>query len=95
MSGNKKRKKDVFNFEKSLALLEEKVRSLESGELTLEDSLKAFEDGVGLVKSCRDYLEEARIKVEVLLGEEDGSPIIEPYEEDVEDEDDEEEEDED
>jgi exodeoxyribonuclease VII small subunit len=72
--------------------LEKIVSELESGELSLEDSLASFERGVDLFRQCRDYLEAAKQKVEVLLGEDaQGRPIVEAYEEDL-DEDDEEEE---
>ncbi len=65
--------------------LEKIVGDLESGELSLEQSIEVFEEGVGLVKKCREYLEGARQKVEVLLGEDpEGKPVIETFEEDVE-----------
>ncbi len=84
MAGNKKGKKAVFNFEDSMQKLEKTVRDLESGDLTLEESLSSFESGVGLAKELRGYLEGARRRVEVLLGDDsDGRPVMEPYEEDV------------
>ena len=87
MAGNKKVRKKVFKFEESMERLEKIVKDLESGDLVLEESLVEFEEGVSLVKDCRDYLEGAKQKVEVLLGnDKDGQPIIEPYEEDVDDE---------
>ena len=59
------------NFEKSLEELESLVESLESGELSLEDSLKTFEKGIQLTQSCQTALQEAEQKVQVLL-EKDG-----------------------
>ncbi|HIN29042.1 TPA: exodeoxyribonuclease VII small subunit [Candidatus Poribacteria bacterium] len=59
------------NFEESLAQLEETVSLLESGdELTLEESLKAFEDGIRLARSCRQKLDDAELRIQQLT--EDG-----------------------
>jgi exodeoxyribonuclease VII small subunit len=54
-------------FEQSLQKLEALVKSLESGTLPLEDSLTAFQEGVGLVKNCQTLLSQAEQKVEVLI----------------------------
>ena len=58
-----------FNFEKALENLEEIVSSMENGELTLEDSLKAFEKGIKLIRECQGALRDAEQKVRVLLNE--------------------------
>ena len=58
-----------FNFEKALENLEEIVSSMENGELTLEDSLKAFEKGIKLTRECQGALRDAEQKVRVLLNE--------------------------
>lgn len=55
------------NFEAALEKLQNLVRELESGECTLEDSIKKFEDGMSLAKSCQDRLNQAEQKIEVLL----------------------------
>lgn len=90
MAKGKKGPAKAFSFEASMERLEKIVADLESKDLSLEDSLKAFEEGVGLVKSCRSYLEDAKQRVEVLLGEDrQGRPLIDAYEEDVEEEEDE------
>jgi exodeoxyribonuclease VII small subunit len=68
-------------FEAALARLEEIVRSLESGELGLEQSLKLFEEGVKLARVCNARLEEAERKVEVLLKDKNGKVIAKPFEE--------------
>jgi len=68
-------------FEAALARLEEIVRSLESGELGLEQSLKLFEEGVKLARICNARLEEAERKVEVLLKDKNGKVIAKPFEE--------------
>jgi exodeoxyribonuclease VII small subunit len=59
-------------FEEKLAKLTEIVDKLEAGnELPLEDSLKLFEEGVGLVSSCRDMLENAEQRIENVLKTDD------------------------
>lgn len=59
-------------FEAALEELEEVVEQLESGELSLEDSLAAFEKGVGLVKFCNQKLNEVEKKIELLVKDRDG-----------------------
>lgn len=54
-------------FEASLSRLEEITEELEKGELSLESSLKKFEEGIGLVQFCNEQLNEAKAKVELLL----------------------------
>ena len=60
------------NFEMALEDLEQVVEQLETGELPLEDSLSAFEKGVGLVKFCQQKLDEVEKKVELLVKDKDG-----------------------
>jgi exodeoxyribonuclease VII small subunit len=59
----------AFNFEQSLEQLEELVSSMEEGELSLEDSLAAFERGIKLTRECQAALKDAEQKVQVLLDE--------------------------
>jgi exodeoxyribonuclease VII small subunit len=54
-------------FEAALKQLEEIVQKLEKGELTLEESLRLYEDGVRLSRLCHGKLEEAEGKIEMLL----------------------------
>jgi len=54
-------------FEQSLQKLEALVKNLESGNLPLEDSLTAFQEGVGLVKNCQTLLSQAEQKIEMLI----------------------------
>ena len=67
-------------FETSLKKLEEVVRRLEGGSLSLEDALKAFEEGVRHAAFCSKKLDEAERRVEVLLKQKDGSFKREPFE---------------
>ncbi len=55
------------NFEAALGKLEELVRRMEAGDLTLEESLKAFEEGTRLARFCSRKLDEAERRVEILL----------------------------
>ncbi len=68
-------------FETSLKKLEEVVRRLEGGALSLDDSLKAFEEGVKYAAFCSKKLDEAERRVEVLLKRKDGSFERKPFEE--------------
>lgn len=68
-------------FEVSLKKLEELVQCLEEGELSLDDSLKSFEEGMALAQSCRERLEEAEKKIEVLMKTKEGRRIEKDLEE--------------
>ena len=65
-------------FEEALAELEALVRQLEQGSLTLEESLTAFERGVGLVRFLTQRLAEVEQRVEVLLKSEAGQLLVRP-----------------
>lgn len=66
-------------FENALKRLEDVVRRLEEGDLSLEDSLKAFEEGVKHAAFCTTKLDEAEKKVELLLKQKSGSFIREDF----------------
>jgi exodeoxyribonuclease VII small subunit len=74
------------DFERSLARLEEVVRRLESANLTLDDAMKLFEEGVELSRVCQKQLQEAEGRVEILLKKADGKIVAEPFEDKTEDE---------
>ncbi len=78
------RKKKTPDFEQSLKDLESLVTKMEQGDLSLEESLKAFEEGVGLTRECQTILAQAEQKVQVLL-ESDGELTTQPFtpEEDI------------
>jgi exodeoxyribonuclease VII small subunit len=61
------------SFEESLKKLESIVEQLEKGDLALEDSLKLFEEGVNLSAACKQELEGAEGKVQMLVKQRDGS----------------------
>jgi exodeoxyribonuclease VII small subunit len=66
-------------FETALEDLEKVVEQLESGELSLEDSLAAFEKGVGLVKYCNEKLNEVEKKIELLIKDKEGKLYLKPF----------------
>lgn len=63
---NKKSATMTPDFENSLKELEKIVRELESGEVSLDESLKKFEKGIELYKQCRQTLEGAEKKIKIL-----------------------------
>ena len=63
------------SFEASLNQLEAIVGQLEAGDLPLEESLKLFEKGVALSRECRERLNEAERRIEVLMKDSDGNPV--------------------
>ena len=68
------------DFEKSLARLEEVVKRLESADLSLDEAMNLFEEGVKLSRECQKSLEEAEGRVEILLKKSDGKISAEPFE---------------
>ncbi len=66
-------------FERSLSRLEEVVRRLESPQLSLDDAMKLFEEGVALSSECQRQLEEAEGRVEILLKKADGKLAAAPF----------------
>lgn len=63
-------------FEASLQELEKIVRRLEDGDLPLEESLRLFEEGVRLSRECQERLDQAERRIEILLADEDGNPVL-------------------
>ena len=74
-----KKGKGEKKFEQALEELEKVVERLESGELSLEDSLTAFEEGVRLVKYCNQKLNEAERKIELLVKDKEGKLQLKPF----------------
>jgi len=69
----------MASFEESLKKLETIVDQLEKGDLSLEDTLKLFEEGVGLSAACKKELDAAEGKVQMLVKQRDGSLKMEPF----------------
>jgi exodeoxyribonuclease VII small subunit len=61
------KKSTVVSFEHSLKELESLVKKMDSGELSLEESLQAFEQGIGLIRQCQNSLQTAEQKVQMLI----------------------------
>ena len=68
-----------MTFEKAMKKLEEIVQELETGELTLEESLKKFQEGVKLSKFCSSKLDETEKKVTLLLKDHHGNLVETPF----------------
>lgn len=75
-----KPKKTTLTFEQALAELETLVTTMEQGELSLEESLKSFERGVELTRTCQQALKEAEQKIEI-LSRKTPDAELEPFEE--------------
>ncbi|MEJ2214544.1 MAG: exodeoxyribonuclease VII small subunit [Gammaproteobacteria bacterium] len=58
---------NTLSFEESMTALETLVETMEKGELSLDESLNAFEEGIKLTRSCQKSLQEAEQKVEILM----------------------------
>lgn len=74
-----KKRSETPDFEKALSELEGLVEKMEQGELSLEDSLAAFERGIQLTRTCQEALSQAEHKVEQLL-KQGGAEQIAPFE---------------
>ncbi len=66
-------------FEDALKRLEELVKRMEAGDLTLDESLKAFEEGIRLIRFCTRKLDETERRVEILLRDEQGEIAAVPF----------------
>ncbi len=70
------------SFEDALKRLEEIVRQMEQGSVSLEESLRLFEEGTALVRQCGTQLDEAELKVVRLMKGPDGEPVEMEFEHD-------------
>jgi exodeoxyribonuclease VII small subunit len=71
------------DFEKAFQQLEKIVARLEGEELSLDESLKLFEEGISLSRFCHQKLEEVEKKIEMILSDAKGEPMTQPFESDV------------
>lgn len=69
-------KKSQFDLEKSLSKLEDIVQALEGGELSLEQSMKQFEEGVSLTRACQEALTQAEQKIQMLVEKAGESTLV-------------------
>ena len=70
-------------FEENMHRLEQIVRSMERGDVPLEESLKLFQEGTALVEVCGNLLDEAELQVRKIVTAADGSPVEEAFEYDA------------
>ena len=67
------------SFESNMQRLEQIVRAMERGDVQLEESLKLFQEGTELVRSCNELLEKAQLQVKKIMTAPDGSPVEEDF----------------
>ena len=67
------------SFEASMQRLEQIVRAMERGDVSLDESLKLFQEGTQLVRTCNQLLTDAKLQVEKIMAASDGSPIAEAF----------------
>lgn len=75
--------KNNMTFEQNMARLEQIVRSMERGDVPLEESLKLFQEGTELVNGCTKLLDEAELQVKKILADASGMPVEAPFDEQV------------
>jgi exodeoxyribonuclease VII small subunit len=71
------------SFEQNMQRLEQIVRAMERGDVALEESLKLFQEGTELVRSCNELLDSARLQVQKIMTAPDGSPVEEEFPHDL------------
>ena len=67
------------SFEQNMQRLEQIVRALERGDVPLEESLKLFQEGTGLVRDCGALLDDAEQQVKMIVPRADGTPSEEDF----------------
>jgi len=67
------------SFEQNMTRLEQIVRAMERGDVALEESLKLFQEGTELIRSCNKLLDEAQLQVKKIMTAPDGSPVEEEF----------------
>lgn len=71
------------SFEHNMQRLEHIVRAMERGDVPLEESLKLFQEGTELVRSCNELLDNAQLQVKMIMTNADGSPKEEDFPHDI------------
>ena len=66
-------------FEENMKRLEQIVRTMEKGEVPLEDSLKLFQEGTELVRKCGKLLDEAQLQIKRIVADSEGKPVEEGF----------------
>lgn len=68
------------SFEKNMENLQEIMEKVEGGELGLQDTIGKFEEGMNMIKACRDILDKAELRINKLIGESGKTEPFEPGE---------------
>lgn len=68
-----------ITFEQSMQRLEQIVRAMERGDVALDESLKLFQEGTELVRSCGKLLDDAELQIKKVTTAADGSPVLEDF----------------
>ena len=68
-----------ISFEANMQRLEQIVRAMERGDVALDESLKLFQEGTELVRSCGKLLDEAELQVKMIMAGPDGMPVEEEF----------------
>ena len=71
--------KQNMSFEAAMQRLEQIVRAMERGDVALEESLKLFQEGTELVRSCAKLLDDAQMQIKTVMTAPDGSPVMEDF----------------
>lgn len=66
-------------FETSMTRLEQIVRTMERGDVALEESLKLFQEGTELIRNCQKLLDDAQLQIKKITTAPDGSPVEEDF----------------
>ena len=72
-------RENKVSFEEGIQRLEQIVRAMERGDVPLEESLKLFQEGTELVRSCNQLLDNAQLQVKKIMTAPDGSPVEEDF----------------
>jgi exodeoxyribonuclease VII small subunit len=80
MSMQAKKSSSEANFEQAMKRLEEIVAQMESGDLSLEDLIVRYEEGMKLVKVCQDRLTSAEQRIEIITRNSAGKPVVKEFE---------------
>lgn len=70
---------NTMTFEAAMQRLEQIVRAMERGDAPLDDSLKLFQEGTELVRSCAKMLDNAQMQIKKVMTAADGSPVTEDF----------------
>ena len=71
--------RENMSFEQRMQRLEQIVRAMERGDVALDESLKLFQEGTDLVRSCAKLLDDAELQVKKVMTAQDGSPVMEDF----------------